>query len=57
MTNYTKVIELANLLLQQADSYSTRPTKAESKRLRSTMNDIKKLVTPAKQDLIEADKS
>lgn len=56
MTNYNNIIELANTLVNQSAAYSAKPTKAESARIRKTINEMKKLATPAKQDLIEADK-
>lgn len=56
MTNYNIIIELANTLVDQSEAYATKPTKAESARLRKTINEIKKLATPAKQDLLNADK-
>lgn len=56
MTNYQKAIELATTLKEQADAYENRPTKAESKRMRATLGELKKIVTPAKQDLLAADK-
>lgn len=56
MKNYTALITLAQTLNDQAAAYSQRPTKAESARMRKSMNEIKKLVTPAKQDLLDADK-
>ena len=56
MTNYQTILNLSKTLLEQSEQYAERATKAESARMRKTMNDIKKLVTPAKQDLINADK-
>lgn len=56
MTNYESLLTLVNQLSDQAASYGLRETKAESARMRKTMNDIKKLITPAKQDLLNADK-
>lgn len=57
MQNYNEAIELAQTLIAQAESYTNRPTKAESKRLRSTLGSLKKVVTEAKRDLLEADKA
>ena len=57
MTNYTQIIELAKTLVAQSDAYANRSTKAESARMRKTINEIKKLATAAKQDLITADKA
>lgn len=56
MQNYNETIELAKTLIAQAESYTNRPTKAESKRMRTTIGAIKKLATEAKRDLMEADK-
>lgn len=57
MQKYNEVIELAKTLVAQAEAYENRPTKAESKRMRSTMNNIKQAVTEAKRDLMTADNS
>jgi hypothetical protein len=56
MTNYNAVIELAKTLIEQSETYAAKTTKAESARMRKTMNELKKLVTPAKADLMAADK-
>lgn len=56
MTNFNKIVELAQTLTAQAEAYTNRPTKAESARMRKTINEMKKLATPAKQELVEADK-
>jgi len=55
MQNFNQIVSLANTLTAQAEKYSTRPTKAESKRMRDTINAVKKLATSAKQDLLTAD--
>lgn len=57
MQNYNQAVELAKTLLEQAESYTNRPTKAESKRMRSTLGELKKVATEAKRDLMEADKA
>jgi len=57
MRNYNEVVVLARKLVDQADAYDNRPTKAESARIRKTMNEIKKRITLAKSELIEADKA
>ena len=36
--------------------YRAKPTKASSKRLRDLINQMKKIATPAKQELIDLDK-
>jgi len=56
MKNVKAVVNLAEVLLEEHSAYSTKPTKAASKRMRMAMNDIKKLTTPAKAELLEADK-
>jgi hypothetical protein len=55
MTNYNTITELATTLLAQAAKYADKPTKAESKRLRATINDIQKVTVAAKRDLVAAD--
>lgn len=57
MENYNKAIELAKQLLTQNEALEAKPTKAERGRVRKTLNELKKLVTPAKNELIEADKA
>ena len=56
MTVYNEVISQAKVLLEQAEKYATKPTKAESKRLRATIGSIQKKAVQAKKDLIAADK-
>ena len=56
MQNFDKLIELTNHLQDQSFAYSQRQTKAESKRMRATIMEMKKLATSAKNDLLEADK-
>lgn len=55
MTSYNQLVELAKTLVEQSESYSNRPTKAESKRIRATISAMQKLSVPAKRDLITAD--
>lgn len=50
-------VSAARKLVAEADAYEARPTKACSKRMREHLNNIKKLATPAKQELIQADKA
>lgn len=57
MQNYNEAVELAKTLVKQSESYTNRPTKAESKRMRATMSAFKKIATEAKRDLMEADKA
>lgn len=55
MTNFeTLISEVINLTAQKA-KYDANPTKAESRRMRNTINTIKSLCTPAKNDLMAAD--
>lgn len=56
MQNLDTIIDLTNTLQDQYMAYNTKPTKAESARIRKTLMEIKKLVTPAKAELLEADK-
>lgn len=56
-TALEQIVALAAELLNEHTAYQAKKTKASSKRLRSHMNEMKKLVTPAKSELIEADKS
>ena len=56
MQNYNQLISFINQLNDQASAYTLRSSKAESKRMRASMNEIKKLITPAKTDLLTADK-
>lgn len=57
MENYNKVIELAKQIIKQNEALEVKPTKAERARLRKSLNELKKLVTPAKSELIDQDKS
>lgn len=54
-TAYEEVIQLAKLLLEQDCDLAQKPTKAERKRIRTTLNDMKKLITDAKKELIALD--
>lgn len=55
MQNYNEAVELAQTLVAQAEAYTNRPTKAESKRMRATLSALKKVATEAKRDLMQAD--
>ena len=57
MKNFNKVVGLAIQLVDQAVAYERRATKAETKRMRATINELKKVATAAKADLIEVDKA
>ena len=50
-----EAVELANEIITEKAAYDNNPTKASSKRLRMYLNDIKKVVTSAKQELMELD--
>ena len=56
MQNFDQFISLTNKLQDQCAAYQQRQTKAESKRMRATIMEMKKLATGAKNDLLEADK-
>lgn len=56
MTNYNQVIEAATQLVDQAANYAAKPTKAESKRMRASINTIQKAAVAAKKELVAADK-
>jgi hypothetical protein len=55
MTSYTQLVTLAQTLTEQAAAYATKPTKAESKRMRLTIAAIQRLAVDAKRNLIAAD--
>lgn len=55
MENVELALRLAQKLLDQAQAYHTKPTKAETKRMRDTLNDLKKIATDAKKELIALD--
>ena len=56
MENFNEVVKLNKRFLAEVEAYERRPSKAESKRMRASLNQIKKLVTSAKADLLVADK-
>jgi hypothetical protein len=55
MENFNIALVLAQKLLSQAQAYQDKPTKAESKRMRDTLNDLKKVATDAKKEPIALD--
>jgi hypothetical protein len=59
MENFNIALVLAQKLLSQAQAqaqaYQAKPSKAESKRMRDTLNDLKKVATDAKKELIALD--
>jgi hypothetical protein len=57
MENVNKAAELAQAFLTEKAAYAAKPTKAASKRMRDALNELKKVVTAAKSELVEADKA
>jgi hypothetical protein len=55
MENVNQAVELAQAFLAEKVAYDSKPTKASSKRMRAALNELKKVVTAAKADLIAAD--
>ena len=53
--NISRFDNLVQKFNEQISAFETKPTKAESKRLRDTMNQMQKLAVAAKKDLIEMD--
>lgn len=47
----------AKNLIAESEAYEARPTKASSKRLRAHLTNLKRVVTPAKKELLQADKA
>ncbi len=44
-------------LAVKLDKYETKPTKAESKRIRDDLNELRKLAPIVRSDLVAADKA
>ena len=57
MKNLNEAVVAAKALIAEHEAYENKPTKACSKRMRAALNTVKKLATPAKQELITADKA
>ena len=57
MENVIKAAELAQAFLNEKAAYEAKPTKAASKRMRDALNEMKKVVTAAKAELVAADKA
>lgn len=55
MTTYNELVGEAQKFMEEVAAFGAKPTKASSKRLRDSINTIKKLATGAKKDLIEND--
>lgn len=56
MENFNTLIKLTEKLRAESLEYKVKATKASSKRMRDYINQIKKLATVAKQELIQQDK-
>lgn len=56
MDNFNTLIKLTEKLVTEASEYKEKATKASSKRMRDYINQIKKIATIAKQELIQQDK-
>ncbi len=56
MKDFNKAKESATMFLEQVTAYEVKPTKAKSKRMRITLTELKQVATPAKNDLMAADK-
>ncbi|MDA3808518.1 MAG: hypothetical protein PF440_11480 [Thiomicrorhabdus sp.] len=56
MKDFNKAKESATMFLEQVTAYEAKPTKAKSKRMRATLTELKQVATPAKNDLMAADK-
>jgi hypothetical protein len=57
MEELNSAVSTAKLLIEEAASYEVKPTKASSKRLRVYLTAIKQTATPAKKELLQADKA
>ena len=57
MQNLETVVASAEAIIKAVALYKEKPTKAESKRIRAYINDIKRVGTAAKQELLDADKA
>ena len=57
MTTLQDLNNAIETLSEISNKYQTKPTKAESKRLRAAINEFKKSATAYKQLLLEADKT
>ncbi len=57
MQYFSQMIKLSEELTNEYEKYLTKATKAGTKRMRATLNEMKKLATPAKSDLMDADKA
>jgi hypothetical protein len=56
MTELQEIQALLESALSSIHKYTEKPTKAESKRIRTTLGSIKNKVTPVRAILVAADK-
>ena len=57
MTELTRIKAELETALEQIEAYATKPTKAESGRIRKTLGAIKNQVTGVRAALVAADKA
>jgi len=57
MNELTQIKDQLVTAITQIEAYETKQTKAESARIRKTLGEIKKLVTPTRAALVAADKA
>lgn len=57
MNELQSIKQALETVVAQITAYETKPTKAESKRIRTTLGAIKKQVTGVRAALVEADKA
>lgn len=58
MNNLKSVVDFAKEIVKEYDEkYSVTPNKSSSARLRKSMNELKKVITAAKNETIDADKA
>jgi hypothetical protein len=57
MTELQNISTLLTDAVERINTYSNKPTKAESARIRKVLGQIKKQVTGARAALVEADKA
>lgn len=57
MNELTQIKAELETALSQINAYEVKQTKAESARIRKTLGNVKKLVTPTRAALVAADKA
>ena len=57
MNELNNIKEQLTTALSQIEAYETKPTKAESGRIRKTLGEVKKQVTGVRAALVAADKA